>query len=397
MTPAIEAPSAIEKKQSLLDQIAEQQAVSATRYMPTLTVKQFTEREEMLKQLRSMLVEGVDYGTIPGTEKPTLYKPGAEKICAFFGYAPHYDAVGEIEDWKGERFGEPLFYYKYACVLSKEGQPVGEGIGSCNSWESKYRYRWVKKDAAMRMMPGDSWADLPQRAGAITEFTFAVDKAETAGKYGKPAAYWEKWKMAIANGEATKIKKTDSKDIERDAWQMGDTLYRVPNDAFPDTINTIQKMGQKRGYIAATLSATGASQYFSQDLEDIGDAIQIGGHAMGTKAAQEYVRDAKMAPRPERTAQIIDEEQAKPAQPATIDGKPAVKRPPKDWELLKEFQGIRADLKKATGFDDHYYTILGAHGYEHSDQIPSREVGREVYKELRQAFKDVMAAIEAGK
>src|SRR6185312_5705350 len=64
------------------------------------------------------------------------------------------------------------------------------------------------------------------------------------------------------------------------------------NSDFADTINTCQKMGQKRAYIAATLSATGASQYFTQDLEDMD--IDTGGHAKGTQEAADYVRDQKL-------------------------------------------------------------------------------------------------------
>ena len=62
----------------------------------------------------------------------------------------------------------------------------------------------------------------------------------------------------------------------------------------------------------------------------------------------------------------------------------------KDFELLKNFSTIKGDLRKATDGDETYYTILGAHGYEHSDQIPSREVARPIFIELRQALKDAI-------
>src|SRR5688572_15251827 len=34
--------------------------------------------------------EGEDYGVIPGTKKPTLLKPGAEKICNVYGLVPSF-------------------------------------------------------------------------------------------------------------------------------------------------------------------------------------------------------------------------------------------------------------------------------------------------------------------
>ena len=271
--------------QSLLDRLVEEQQRTATRYMPTLTIPQFTEREKMLRELKAMLVEGVDYGAIPGTDKPVLLKPGAEKICAFFGYAPHYTSE-IIEDWDGKMYGEPLFYYKYTCTLAKDGKPVGEGQGSCNSWESKYRHRWVQDPPA-----GVDKAALPRRDSTVVEFDFAISKAETGGQYGKPKTYWDDWAAAIASGEAREVEKETRTGKKLKAWVRGGSQFRVLNDQFADIINTVQKMGQKRAMVAACLSATGASQYFTQDLED----IDTGGHPVGTQAAADAVRDRKLA------------------------------------------------------------------------------------------------------
>jgi hypothetical protein len=58
-------------------------------------------------------------------------------------------------------------------------------------------------------------------------------------------------------------------------FDMNDTritsqvVGRVANPDFADVINTVQKIGAKRAYVGACLSATGASQYFSADLEDM--------------------------------------------------------------------------------------------------------------------------------
>ena len=91
-----------------------------------------------------VLKDGIDYGTIPRTKKPTLYKAGAEKLCQLFNLRPEFSLIKSIEDWTGEQHGlkEPLFHYSYRCVLyypKINGHPVGEGTGSCNSLESKYR------------------------------------------------------------------------------------------------------------------------------------------------------------------------------------------------------------------------------------------------------------------
>lgn len=289
MQPSEQVNGHMTQERSLLDQIAEETARVGARYMPTLTVKQFTEREKLLRELKEMLVEGVDYGVIPGTQKPTLLLPGAQKICTFFGYVPHYTETS-IESWTADQYGEPLFYYKYICCLFKNNEAVGEGIGSASSWESKYRYRWVSAESAKQL----GLENVPTRGGKSAEFKFSVEKAETGGKYGKPAEFWQRFKDGIANGTARSIMKADSKGVEREAWEIDTTLYRVPNSDFADTINTCQKVGQKRAYVAATLSATGASQYFTQDLEDM-EHIDTGGFAKGTQEAADYVRDQKLA------------------------------------------------------------------------------------------------------
>jgi hypothetical protein len=263
-----EQPRTVTTEPDILSRIAEETARIGARYMPTLSVQDFAKREGMLAELRSMLMEGTDYGTIPGTPKPTLYQAGAQKICAFFGYAPVYTYDVSIEDWDGsDHGGEPLFYYRMICTLTKDGKPVGSGPGSCNSWESKYRYRW-SSDAPANL------DGVATRDGTISEPKFAVDKAETSGPYGKPAEHWQKFKDAIAEGTAKTGSRAKKGGGEMATWEIGGKLYRIPNEGFPDIINTVQKIAAKRAYVGACLAATGASQYFTQDIEDMpADAI----------------------------------------------------------------------------------------------------------------------------
>ena len=364
---------------SLLDRIAEQKAETATRYMPTLSVEQFSERETMLRQLKEMLVgptpdhpEGVDYGIIPGTKKPTLLKPGAEKICAFFGYAPDYEILpGSIEDWDGAKFGEPLFYYHVRCTLAKDGAAVGQGTGSCSSWESKYRYRM-----ASRKCPACGVA--------------AMIKGRE--EYGGGWVCFEK-----KGGCKAKYK-------DGDAAIEGQEVGRVANPDIADIINTVQKMGDKRAYIAACLSATGASQYFSQDLEDVDPAalgIDTGGNPVGTQAAANAVRDRKLA-EAKRTEPAAQKKQqapaaAKPAPapaqapaPAPAAAPAAPQAAPQQesvppavaamWARMTDLRGIlgefgqmKKDIEELTGGNIAYYEILGKHGMAHANEV--RKIG----------------------
>ena len=69
-----------------------------------LTVEQVLLHLSLIQQIMSAAMkEGEHYGRIPGCgDKPTLLKPGAEKLCLTFRLAPTYD-VGERQLEGGHR------------------------------------------------------------------------------------------------------------------------------------------------------------------------------------------------------------------------------------------------------------------------------------------------------
>lgn len=207
--------------------------------------------------------EDIDYGEIPGVKKKSLFKPGAEKVARAFQLRPEYEQVTCIED-----FERGLFYFRYRCDLYHipTGLKVGSCIGSANSQEVKWGWRWVSEDA---LPPGTDKSKFESRNGSISEFAFAVEKAETTGQYGKPAEYWKRFQDAIDAGEAVAIKKKSKGGKEFDAWQIGGVEYRLPNPNIADVVNTIDKMSQKRAFVGAILLATGASEFYTQDVEDM--------------------------------------------------------------------------------------------------------------------------------
>ena len=80
------------------------------------------------------LKEGKDYGTIPGTLKPTLYKPGAEKILMLLGLQSTYEILDSTRDWK-----EGFFQYQVRCTLKKGETIITQGLGCCNTKEKKFK------------------------------------------------------------------------------------------------------------------------------------------------------------------------------------------------------------------------------------------------------------------
>lgn len=88
--------------------------------------------------VQKTLKQNHDYGVIPGTPKPTLLKPGAEKILMLMGLTSEYEIVEKVED-----YDKGVFAYTVKSTLLRNGTKITEGFGSCNSKEDKYRYRWV--------------------------------------------------------------------------------------------------------------------------------------------------------------------------------------------------------------------------------------------------------------
>ena len=84
------------------------------------------------------LKRDVDFGVIKGTKRPSLYKPGAEKICFAYGLMQRYYIESKIENWSED----PMFYYLVRCDLVKllpTGQEIifTSGFGSANTKEKR--------------------------------------------------------------------------------------------------------------------------------------------------------------------------------------------------------------------------------------------------------------------
>jgi len=84
--------------------------------------------------IRQSFVEGHDYGVIPNTDKPTLYKPGAEKILMLLGLRSEFDIVDSTRD-----FEKGFFEYQIRCRLLHGDMIITEGLGAANTREARYR------------------------------------------------------------------------------------------------------------------------------------------------------------------------------------------------------------------------------------------------------------------
>lgn len=168
--------------------------------------------------MKAVMKDKVHYGVVPGTPKPSLWKPGAEVLCAAFHIAPSY-RVDDLSDHDCVR-------YRVTCVGTHQGSGVvlGEGMGECSSNEEKYKWK----------------ATYNKR-----EFEY-VDDTRKRLKFGYDRDKREEYEIKQIRVEPA------------------------------DVANTILKMACKRAQIAMTLNVVAASDIFTQDLEDLPEGIELG-------------------------------------------------------------------------------------------------------------------------
>jgi hypothetical protein len=102
---------------------------------------QAKKQRALLKQyVEEHMVKDTDWGTIPGTPKPSLWKAGAEKITSLYRCTAKFTVVERIERWGLQEDEAPLFHYQFKCRLVSRDtdKVVAEGVGSANSMERKY-------------------------------------------------------------------------------------------------------------------------------------------------------------------------------------------------------------------------------------------------------------------
>ncbi|HHU23255.1 MAG TPA: hypothetical protein GXZ52_07590 [Clostridiales bacterium] len=94
------------------------------------TMNKITQFQQVIQKT---LHQGHDFGIIPGTDKPTLLKPGAEKILMMMGLQSEFEIVDSTRD-----FEKGFFQYQVRCRLLKGDMVITEGLGACNTREKKY-------------------------------------------------------------------------------------------------------------------------------------------------------------------------------------------------------------------------------------------------------------------
>jgi len=224
------------------------QAADLKPWTPTFTmsVDDAVAQVDMKREFyRRVMVDGTHYGTIPGTPKPSLWKPGAELLLSTMGLHCVVGVTDSIRDYTGrDHNGEPFLeflctgtVYRQIGMRPEERMVIAQADGLCHSWETKYR-----------------WRDAKRRCPDCGQETIYESKKGEGG--------WFCWKAKGGCGHEFAV---------ADARVAAQPIGKVRNPDVADLANTILKIGGKRGYVAAALLATGCSDIFTQDMADEDD------------------------------------------------------------------------------------------------------------------------------
>ncbi len=178
-----------------------------------LTSKQVRSRLAVIQDvLQHVMQKEVDFGVIPGTDKPTLLKPGAEKICVTFRLSADTPDIESVPELSGD-----IRYRVRVPIRSADGTVVAVGVGECSTGEEKYRWR---------------------RPVHPKEYDAAPE------------------------------------DRRREKWTRKGDVWKQVRVEPADVANTVLKMAHKRAYVHGVIMATAAGSIFAQDLEDRPEGLE---------------------------------------------------------------------------------------------------------------------------
>ena len=231
--------------------------------------------------IESVMRESVDYGTIPGCgPKPTLLKPGAEKLASTFRIAVE-PVISDLSTADAIRYR-----VEARCSHMGSGVYLGSGVGECSTDEAKYRWRRAVCEAEWDATPED-----------------------------RRRLKWARGKGAEAYSE-----------------------HQIRTQP-ADLANTVLKIAKKRALVDAILTTTAASDIFTQDIEEMGaeHGVERGPEAAPPAAPPPVKPSAANGTKPpakpnaqanmirglmrERAPEMLDDEAARQKWLSTVVGK----------------------------------------------------------------------------
>lgn len=264
-----------------------------------LTVAEIQAQVNTIHQvLTKVMKKGEHFDTIPGTNKPSLLKSGAEKIALTFRFSPTFDVTSKD-------LGDHQREYAVSCTLRVRGSEVqvGEGVGCCTTLEAKYRFR--SDNTGMPV----------------------------------PREYWDTRDVDLIGGSSFHAKKI------KGSWFI---FKRVEHDNPADYWNTCLKMAKKRALVDAVLTCTAASDLFTQDVEETPQDAPLEAPAVLEKPRTRAPREVSPE---EGMTTPMEEEKPRTRGKRTISEKQQKLLYAKSKNSPRGVDGLKAHLKEVYGWE----------------------------------------------
>ena len=134
----------------------------------------------------------IDFGMIPKTKKPSLFKSGAEKVIAAYGLLQHYTIESKIEQINrvvrddGRIEDDSFFMYVIRCDLVRVGNDGHEyvftsGIGSANTREKRNGFNGAfdSANSTIKMAQKRAMVSAAVNIGALSSmFTMDIEDSD---------------------------------------------------------------------------------------------------------------------------------------------------------------------------------------------------------------------------
>jgi hypothetical protein len=237
----------------------------------SLSAEQVAGQVQLVQQvMKAVMKDGEHYGTIPGCgTKKVLLKAGAEKLALTFKFSTQFKI--DIQNFEN---GHREYRIITTVIHIGTGKVLGEGVGSCSTMESKYRYR-----------------NAAYKCPKCGKETIIKGKAEYGGGF-----------ICFAKKGGCGAKFADN-----DESILSQPLGKIDNIDIADAYNTVLKMAKKRSLVDAILTATAASDIFTQDLEETMPMEQISDKNIDKETGEVIREENKNFNIESRKKQIIEE------------------------------------------------------------------------------------------
>jgi hypothetical protein len=235
-------------------------AVTDRQGVQALTAAEIRAQVNRIQEvMKAVMQNGIHYGKVPGCgDKPTLLKPGAEKILATFQIA--VDPQIENETRTADEYTVRI----KAVATSASGRNLGSAVGEASSNEEKYKWRKTVCEREFDTTPED------RRRIAFKKYDGKINEVKQV--------------------------RTNVADIS----------------------NTVLKMAVKRAEVAVCLQVTAASDCFTQDIEDLPEEVarEVVDQRPEIKPPQSKSSQTAANPPPAQPAE--EKRMGNPSQPAEL-------------------------------------------------------------------------------